>query len=490
MPSFHVLLFTDTSNIPAWIRGYGAHRLANHLREKGFSVLVVDFSSDIKFDRWQQICDVAISSTTKIIGFSTTWWPYRLPGGITRNKFPEQASTEVKDISDPTLIQSAVNGNLKPWIDYAKSKNPKLKIILGGPKVNFYFDVPADHFVVGYGETQVEDLLTKPKQIFPRVINHDTEAKSHTWDFKLSSTKYTDFDQIKPYEKLMIEFSRGCRFKCSFCNYPLIGRKDVSSYVKDANTIYSELMHNYENWGITEYTVADDTLNDSTEKLEQIAKAIDRLPFRPRFQAYTRLDVMVKNHEQVDLLKNIGLARTWIGLDSLHPIASKKIGKGMSESLKKEMLYKLGEEWGRDITIDVGYIVGLPGEPRHFIEKVAEWINEKDNPIYDVEFIALLLVPPSPLLQYTPRSDMDINYEKYGYQIPNLERFWSWKKQDHTEINSYEEADDLAKKLNSQKIKKGWKPSFFEDTRVYQKPDWYFENLISMLNNNIISYEK
>lgn len=486
MPSFDVVLVTDTSKPPAWVRGYGAHRLASHLRGRGYTVLVVDFSSFLNFETWKQICDHAIGDQTKLLGFSTTWWPYRLPSGEVRSTFPDKGNIRNNDTDNQTLTEAAVHGQLEKWINYPKSINSKLKVILGGPKANFYFDVPADHFIIGYGETQLEDLLSQPRRIFPKIIDHDTEAKSSSWDFKFSSTSYTDFDQIQPYEKLIIEFSRGCRFKCSFCNYPLIGRKDISSYVKDVDTIYNELMENYDRWGVIDYTVADDTLNDSTEKLEQIAKAVRKLPFQPRFQAYTRLDVMVKNREHVDLLKEIGLTRTWIGLDSLHPVASKAIGKGMNEQTKKEMLQTLKKEWGESVTIDVGYIVGLPEEPASFIEQVSSWANASDSPIYNIEFIALLLVPPSPFLKYTPRSDMDINYEKYGYQIPNLEKFWNWTKNDNTGISSYQEADLLARKLNSQKTSRNYKANFEEDDQVYKNPDWYFSNLISNLKNNII----
>lgn len=481
MSFFDAVFVTDTSKPPAWIRGYGAHRLASHLRSKGYSVLVVDFASFLNFKKWQEICDHSISDRTKLLGFSTTWWPYRLPTGEVRSKFPDIDTTETQDPNDLTLVESAVQGKLNDWLTYPRSLNAKLKIVLGGPKVNFYFDVPADHFIIGYGETQIEDLLEQPKRIFPKVIDHDTEAKSKVWDFKYSSTNYTEFDQIQPYEKLLIEFSRGCRFKCSFCNYPLIGRKDVSSYVKDVDTIYNEMLENYNRWGITDYTVADDTLNDSTEKLQQIAKAVRKLPFRPRFQAYTRLDVMVKNSEHVDLLKEIGLTRTWIGLDSLHPVASKKIGKGMAEQTKKEMLYTLKDKWGRDVTIDVGYIVGLPGEPKDFIESVASWANQEDNPIYAVEFIALLLVPPSPFLKYTPRSDMDINYEKYGYTIPDLKKFWEWHKDDNTGISSYKEAELLARTLNAGRVKRDYQPTFEEHSDVFKDPEWYFSGLLSRL---------
>ena len=78
--TFDVILVTDTANIeePKWTRGYGAHRLASHLRIHGYTVLVIDFCSAMTFDHWKDICQYAIGDNTQLVGFSTTWWPYRL----------------------------------------------------------------------------------------------------------------------------------------------------------------------------------------------------------------------------------------------------------------------------------------------------------------------------------------------------------------------------------------------------------------------------
>lgn len=75
--SFDVILVIDTPEHPKWFRGSGAHRIANHLRLAGFSCLVLDFSSALNFDTWKSICQLAVGSNTKLVGFSTTWWPYR-----------------------------------------------------------------------------------------------------------------------------------------------------------------------------------------------------------------------------------------------------------------------------------------------------------------------------------------------------------------------------------------------------------------------------
>ena len=77
MAGFNVILLADTPEHPFWYRGYGAHRLANHLRHNGYSCLVVDFTSALSFDTWRDICNLAVGDETKVIGLSTTWWPYR-----------------------------------------------------------------------------------------------------------------------------------------------------------------------------------------------------------------------------------------------------------------------------------------------------------------------------------------------------------------------------------------------------------------------------
>lgn len=178
----------------------------------------------------------------------------------------------------------------------------------------------------------------------------------------------------------------------------------------------------------------------------------------------------------------MGLIRTWIGLDSLHPIASKAIGKGMSEQRKKDMLWQLKDSWGRAVTIDAGYIVGLPGEPAEFTESVFRWADTEDSPLYSVEFIPLILAPEVPVLKYQNKSLMDLHYEQYGYKIPNLQRWWEWTKNDGTGINTFHEADALARRLNQSRTPRNYSQTLVEDELIKQNPDWYFKFLIEKLD--------
>ncbi len=488
MPSYDAILLTESGHPSILYRGYGAHRLASHLRERGFSCLVLDFCADLTFEQWQEICEHAVGENTKILGISSTWLPYRIPNGPV-GKFLNPTSN--KDVTLETLypnkgfVYDLIKNNTKPWFDVIKSRSPKIKILMGGPKIDFYSDIPVDHFIVGLGETQLIDFLTDKRRIWPKYIDHDVNAQSPSWDFGFSRTFYQEEDFINADETLSLEFARGCRFKCSFCSFPLIGQKDLSKYIKDKDTLYRELMENYDKWGTTKYWCADDTLNDSIEKLEQIESVTRRLPFKLKMRAYTRLDVMVTQPDQVDLLKEIGLVSTWIGLETLHEKASKIIGKGMDPEKRKAMLVELRKKWGDDVYVDAGYIVGLPYEDSESIKKSVEFSLQKDNVIDHLQLQPLILNPTGSGFPYTARSDMDLNYKNYGYDILDMSKPNSWIKDDGTDIKSMSDAIsltyDLQKHLDQHEDKS--KSSFDLEVKNMNSKD-YYHSLIKLLKEN------
>jgi len=453
--TFDVILVTNTPVYPKWHRGHGAHRLASHLRENGFSTLVIDFCDALTFDIWKDICENAIGDNTRMVGFSSTWWPYRVP--FQQNKlvnkevnwadldnFFDFIKNEVE--SNGTLLNDIMLNNSQRWVDVVKNKNPKTKITLGGPKIDFYLDFPADNFIDGYAETEIIDYLTDTRRIWPKVIQHDTTAMSRDWGWTTSSTKYTDFDLLRPNELLTIEISRGCRFKCAFCTFPMIGRKDYAAYTKTEETIYNELMENYEKWGSTDYWIADDTFNDSIEKLEMILRITKRLPFKIKFRSYIRLDIIAKQPEQIQMLYDLGLKECWIGIETFHPMAAKVVGKGMSEEKRKETLYNIQKIWKNDVAVTAGYIIGLPGEDEEFLYKQLEWASQKDCPInMGVNFIPLVLRKTG-AYKYVPTSEMERNPEKYGYSFLN-DDIHEWKN-NLGGIKDFREATTLAAFFN------------------------------------------
>lgn len=453
MKTFDALLITDTATFPTWSRGYGAHRIASHLRMHGMSVLVVDFSSALSFDMWKTICDLAIGDNTKIVGFSTTWWPYRTPfakdkkfNSCNISWFTDSGSPP--DIDKNCLTYHAAVGEMQEWVDIIKQKNKKIKILLGGPKIEFYKDFPADFFINGLGENQILDFLTETRRIWPKIIQHDINSNNRDWGWHTSSTVYTKYDQINSSEILNLELARGCKFKCNFCSFPLIGQKDVAGYLKTEETIYNELMHNYENFKVTKYFIADDTFNDSIEKLEMMVRIKNKLPFDLKTKAYIRADIIAAQPKQIPLLYEGGLASCYIGIESFHPQAAKFAGKGMDPTRRKQALYEMQKHWGDNVSINGGYIVGLPGEDEKFVREQADWFAQPDCPVnYGASFLGLIIHPWYPGSTIHP-SEIDRDPEKFGYTIPDKNKPTHWIKNDGTDITTYEKAHELATEMN------------------------------------------
>jgi hypothetical protein len=443
-------------------------------------------------EMWEDICKHAIDADTQMLGISTTWLPYRKPfeDNDKHNPFPSFADwgTDQHHVAYPessSFTLDLVKGKGKEWIDIAKKYNPKLKIIAGGAKIDWYRDLPVDHFISGQGENQIIDYLTQPRRLWPTVIKHDTKSNSRDWGWITSSTDYTEYDLIDSKEILNLETTRGCRFKCKYCSFPLIGNKDLASYLKTEETLYNELMSNYEKWGTTKYYILDDTFNDSNEKVELIHRISKRLPFELNFWAYIRVDLIQTNPQQIPLLLEAGLRTCFTGIESFDPYTSKVIGKGMSPEKRKQALYDMKAGWGDKVGVRAGYIVGLPGESSESILNAAKWFAQEDRPItFSVDFIPLIINPPG-VFENHPTSEFDRDYEKYGYTIPDMNRHLFWTKEDGTDVKTFEQAYMLAaecdKIVNSNYTSP---PSpMYDDQAITDPIKQYFEPLLNKLKN-------
>lgn len=460
---FNVILFTDAPYPHHKIRGYGVHRIASQIRSAGYTCLVVDFSSALTFDLYKEIIDSSVGPETLMVGFSTTWMPYRWPEkpGEFTNQIPGHHIGEEHELSHlkeekydwrkENLVVKFGQNDVAEWLQYPKTINPKLKIVLGGSKADFYMDLDnVDHVIFGIAETMTIDLLDKlsgkTKRIFNKYIDYDRKAHAPTWDFRESSTRYTDLDFIQPQETLNLEVGRGCRFKCAFCNFPLIGQKNVNDYLKYPTIIRDELLENYERWGTTKYFIVDDTFNDSTEKLEMLAKVMSDLPFKIKFWCYTRVDLLAAHPEQIELLKELGVAETFFGLETFNDQSSKTIGKGMPSSRRKDTLYRAKEIWGNRVWMEGGFMIGLPYETRASWQQTVDWLKQSDCPLDISTCYPLNIVKKTDRNQWFPTSWFDNNYEQFGYEFPHsgVEGMLAWEKNDGTDITSFYQAQEIA----------------------------------------------
>ena len=234
---------------------------------------------------------------------------------------------------------------------------------------------------------------------------------------------------ILPNEGLPIELARGCIFKCKFCTYPLLG-KQKGTYLRDPECIKDELIKMWESTGTTSYYFSDDTFNDDNDKIEALHRVFTSLPFKPKFSAYLRMDLINKFPHQADMLTEMGLVGTYFGIETLQPDSAKCIGKGLHPNKVKDRLHWLHEKWNKKVNIGAGFILGLPYDSTEYFEELYKWCSEPDNPLQQISFYPLYLFNRQKggrLDAYT--SEFSLNPEIYGYTFTNDTIRWDLKSQ-------------------------------------------------------------
>ncbi|MFY8211405.1 MAG: B12-binding domain-containing radical SAM protein, partial [Candidatus Nanopelagicus sp.] len=455
---YNIILFADTAYSYCIARSYGIQRVATELRNKGYSVLCVNYTSTLNFETYEKILDKAIGPETYAVGFSTTFFPYSdkevTAGNNRRTVASDPNKSDEYNINDhPWFFESLshlfTQINPDPWLQAVKKRNPKTKVIIGGTKSAEYINLAdVDNVFLGYAETMIIEYMDSishrgKRIIFNKVIDYDTSAAKDIWDFRSSKTIYTPEDVVLPNDLLGFEFARGCIFSCAFCSFPLIGRKNVNDYLKYKETIYDELMENYTKWGIDRYFIVDDTFNDSLAKLELINEIVKSLPFKPKFWAYARVDLFHSNPRMAELMYEIGVREINFGIETLHPETAKIIKKGNPE-IKKKSLKLAREVWGKDVTIICNYIVGLPKETVSSVKSTCQWyIDEGYKYMDELSFNALTILQNFGKQQIYV-SEIERNHEKYGYTLSG-DTLGNWTKNDGSDIVSREQCLQLIK---------------------------------------------
>jgi hypothetical protein len=443
-----VVIISDSTNgqNPGYFRSAGSYRIASELRKFGYTCQVIDFFTTMTEEEQYSILEKVVGPNTKILGLSSTFFDY--VSDIVRNS-DRHIKNNVKSSDNKYTINFPYKvDKMKLYFDFVKTKSPNIKIVLGGYKA-MYRDAPGvDVLVTGAGDAAIIKYMeylngknpffqcdvneTDPSQI---IINGD--SYNNTFDFSSSEIKYEQHDNILPNETLTIEVSRGCIFNCNFCSEPYRG-KTKNDYLKNSNNLRDEFLRNYYEFGITSYQYSDETHNDNNDKLINLAKIVQSLPFEIEYRAYLRIDLMYRYPEQYSMLRDGGIKGAFFGIETLNHSAGKIIGKGLHPDKIINELHNFRKQLPH-VSTSGGFIVGLPTETK---ESVTEWcdiIGDHSFPLHHISIIPLII---SKLPNKLHKSDFEENSaEWYTWEGDN------WHNGDFDSVWASNFVSDFSRKI-------------------------------------------
>ncbi len=142
--------------------------------------------------------------------------------------------------------------------------------------------------------------------------------------------KYYFSEWMKPLAS--IRTSKGCPFRCNFC---ALWKLTEGKYLKRApEKIVEELK------GINEEYVffADDESLIDAQRMRKLAGLIKDAGINKRYFLYGRSDTIAKNPDLIEIWRNIGLEKVFVGLEFFRDKDLQYVGKGTSIDDNKEAI--------------------------------------------------------------------------------------------------------------------------------------------------------
>lgn len=254
---------------------------------------------------------------------------------------------------------------------------PDATIVCGGVHPTIYPEQTAalpcfDVAVFGDGEVPFAALLKalkenrSPAGIEGLVVKKDgkiIKGPAPKLEEELDSFGYPDYSGIdldnyfsslaKARPALPMVTSRGCPFKCTFCDRPVLANK---LRYRSADHVVAEMEHMIF-MGVTEFSIYDDTFTANKKRALEILAKIEKLPAKIGFDIRSRVDTTTD--ELLDALAKAGCDRVYIGVETGDQGLQKKIRKNLDLAKAQEVFKQVQK---RKMKALAYFMLGLPGE--------------------------------------------------------------------------------------------------------------------------------
>lgn len=163
--------------------------------------------------------------------------------------------------------------------------------------------------------------------------------------------------------------SRGCPYKCLFCDRPHLGKRFRA---RSAENVVDE-MEQCTEMGIHEFFLYDDTFTVNRQRVFDVAEEILRRGLDTGWDIRARVDTV--DREMLEKLKDAGCERIHYGVEAGTPEILRVLRKGIQMDRVREV-FKITKDLG--ITTLAYFMIGSPTETREGILRTIEFAKELD----------------------------------------------------------------------------------------------------------------
>lgn len=271
------------------------------------------------------------------------------------------------------------------WVK-AQTELAHTKLVLGGPDLTYnienYLNEGADYLIIGEGEQTMLTLVNALKNHTPIT---EVNGLAFFQDGKLIQTapanklkslndlpwpdrdaiplaRYLDtWEEHHGIRSTNINTQRGCPYTCKWCSTAVYGQ---SYRRRPAEDVVREIMHLKEQHGVNAIWFVDDVFTVSHKWLTELHACFKRAQLVMPFECITRAERLT--NEVLDLLKEMGCYRIWIGAESGSQQVIDAMDRRVDINHVSEMMVKTRE---KEMEAGTFVMVGYPNETLRDIRK-------------------------------------------------------------------------------------------------------------------------
>lgn len=299
-----------------------------------------------------------------------------------------EAKTDLVGISAETLTA------LRSYEIAAHYRAKGIPVVIGGVHPTL---VPQE--VSKYADVVVSGSAEK---IWPQILGDLKGGKLKEFYKETGSTinqvsvDKSVFGGRKYFPVSLVEFGRGCPFRCDFCDIPVYfdGRYDA----RPTEQLVSEIRNSRQSM----FFVVDDNLGSRPQALYEFCKAIT--PLGIKWVSQTSI-TLARNEDLLDAVAKSGCWGVLIGFESLDAKNLTSMNKVFNTHIPFDVAIRRFHE--RGIRIYGSFIVGYDHDTRESIQRMVEFAI--DQKIFIANFNPLTPIPGTPLYSRLKKEGRLIN---------------------------------------------------------------------------------
>lgn len=245
----------------------------------------------------------------------------------------------------------------------------------------------ADAIVVGDAEPVWQQLLDDARHRRLRPI-YDGRGRRTLTDVR---PRREVFDG-KPYQNItLVEFARGCNFKCDFCS--ITAFHDAGQNHRPARDVVEEM----ERTGSRRFFIVDDNVVSQPAKVRELCREL--IPLNVSWVGQASIHI-AEDRELLDLMVKSGCRGVLIGMESIDPKNLRDMGKGwnLAGGSYADRLRRFRE---RGLAVYGTFVFGYDNDDRRLIQRSVEFAREQK--LFLAAFNHLIPFPGTPLYRRLER---------------------------------------------------------------------------------------